>query len=52
LLLDIKIYIMVVVAVAGGTGSVGKTLVDAFMEDGTHKVVVLARKVNNLAMID
>ncbi|KAF2728519.1 NAD(P)-binding protein [Polyplosphaeria fusca] len=36
---------MVVVAVVGGTGSVGKTLVDAFKEDGQHEVVVLARKV-------
>lgn len=38
---------MVVIAVAGGTGSVGQTIVDAFEEDGKHTVVVLARKVNN-----
>jgi uncharacterized protein YbjT (DUF2867 family) len=36
---------MVVVAVVGGTGSVGRTIVDAFKEDGKHKVIVLARKV-------
>ncbi|KAJ4986501.1 hypothetical protein SVAN01_08063 [Stagonosporopsis vannaccii] len=37
---------MVVVAVAGGTGSVGKTIVDALKADGKHKVIVLARKVS------
>ncbi|KAF2129549.1 NAD(P)-binding protein [Dothidotthia symphoricarpi CBS 119687] len=36
---------MVVVAVMGGTGSVGRTIVDALKEDGKHKVIVLARKV-------
>lgn len=36
---------MVVVAVAGGTGSVGKTIVDALKADGTYEVIVLARKV-------
>jgi nucleoside-diphosphate-sugar epimerase len=35
---------MVVVAVVGGTGNVGKTIVDAFKEDGKHEVIVLARK--------
>ncbi|UPX17228.1 uncharacterized protein EKO05_0007594 [Ascochyta rabiei] len=35
---------MVVVAVAGGTGTVGMTIVDAFKEDGEHEVIVLARK--------
>lgn len=37
---------MVIVAVAGGTGSVGKTIVDAIKADGTHEVIVLTRKVN------
>ncbi|TVY76133.1 Oxidoreductase swnN [Lachnellula suecica] len=36
---------MVVVAIVGGTGNVGKTLVDAFKEDGKHEVIVLGRKV-------
>ncbi|KAF1955369.1 NAD(P)-binding protein [Byssothecium circinans] len=36
---------MVVVAIVGGTGAVGKTLVDAFKADGKHEVIVLARKV-------
>jgi uncharacterized protein YbjT (DUF2867 family) len=36
---------MVVVAIVGGTGSVGRTLIDAFKESGKHDVVVLARKV-------
>ncbi|KAJ4315043.1 hypothetical protein N0V94_006155 [Neodidymelliopsis sp. IMI 364377] len=39
---------MVVVAVVGGTGNVGKTIVDAFKEDGKHEVIVLARKANQL----
>ena len=37
---------MVVVAVIGGTGNVGKTIVDGFKEDGTHQVIVLGRKVS------
>ena len=41
---------MVVVAVAGGTGNVGKTLVDAFKEDGKHEVIALARKVSKGAV--
>ena len=36
---------MVNVAVAGGTGGVGKTIVEAFKEFPQHKVFVLARKV-------
>ncbi|KAJ4341946.1 hypothetical protein N0V95_007071 [Ascochyta clinopodiicola] len=36
---------MVVVAVVGGTGNVGRTIVDAFKENGEHEVIVLARKV-------
>lgn len=41
---------MVVVAVFGGTGSVGKTIVEALKEDGTHEVVVLGRKVNAITI--
>jgi NAD dependent epimerase/dehydratase family enzyme len=37
---------MVVVAIVGGTGSVGHTLVDAFKENAKHDVIVLARKVS------
>ncbi|KAK5987361.1 Oxidoreductase BOA1 [Cladobotryum mycophilum] len=35
---------MVRVAVAGGTGGLGRTIVEALEEDGTHDVVVLTRK--------
>ncbi|KAF9693840.1 hypothetical protein EKO04_008111 [Ascochyta lentis] len=35
---------MVVVAVVGGTGNVGRTIVDALKEDGNHEVIILARK--------
>jgi uncharacterized protein YbjT (DUF2867 family) len=38
---------MVVVAVVGGTGSVGKTIVEAFLADGTHQVIVFGRKVSD-----
>jgi predicted dinucleotide-binding enzyme len=36
---------MVTVAVIGGTGSVGKTIVDAFLAEGTHEVITITRKV-------
>ncbi|KAL8376054.1 hypothetical protein RB595_007255 [Gaeumannomyces hyphopodioides] len=36
---------MVVVAVAGGTGSMGRALVDALVATGKHEVKVLSRKV-------
>jgi len=38
---------MVKVAVAGGTGSVGRTIVDALKENPKHEVIVLARKVSS-----
>jgi predicted dinucleotide-binding enzyme len=38
---------MVAVAVIGGTGSVGKTIVDAFVAEGTHEVIVISRKVRD-----
>lgn len=43
---------MVVVAIVGGTGNVGKTLVDAFKESGKHDVIVIARKVSHCALGD
>ena len=36
---------MVVVALIGGTGNVGKTLVDALKASEKHKVIVFGRKV-------
>lgn len=36
---------MVVIAIVGGTGGVGRTLVEAFVADGKYQVIVLARKV-------
>jgi uncharacterized protein YbjT (DUF2867 family) len=40
---------MVVVAVVGGTGNVGKTLVDALKASNKHEVIVLGRKVRSIA---
>lgn len=37
---------MVNVAVAGGTGKVGRTLVEAIVAAGKHEVVVLSREVS------
>ena len=37
---------MVTVAVAGGTGKVGRTLVEAIVAAGKHEVVVLSREVS------
>jgi phosphoserine aminotransferase len=36
---------MAIIAVAGGTGAVGKTIVDVLTQDSKHEVVVLTRKV-------
>jgi nucleoside-diphosphate-sugar epimerase len=36
---------MVVVAVAGGTGAVGRSIVEAFISQGKHEVIVLSRTV-------
>lgn len=38
---------MVVVAIAGGTGGVGRTVVDAIAEAGEHKAIVLSRTVSS-----
>lgn len=45
---------MPVVAVIGGTGSVGKTIVEVLRADPKHKVVVLARtaKTNDVIATD
>ncbi|KAH7110618.1 hypothetical protein B0J11DRAFT_620116 [Dendryphion nanum] len=37
---------MVKVAIAGGTGGVGRAIVDAFKDQTTHKFIVLSRKEN------
>ncbi|KAF7595235.1 hypothetical protein BBP40_006981 [Aspergillus hancockii] len=37
------------IAVAGGTGSVGQTIVEALVADGKHKVIVLTRKARSPA---
>lgn len=43
---------MKVVAVAGGTGSVGSTIVDGLVEYGKHKVYALSRKVSQSSAFD
>ena len=42
---------MVTVAVIGGTGSVGKTIVEAFLAEGIHEVIVVSRKVRLPALL-
>lgn len=37
---------MVVVAVAGGTGGVGKTIVEQLQISKKHEVILISRKVN------
>ncbi|KAK3369846.1 hypothetical protein B0H63DRAFT_551718 [Podospora didyma] len=37
---------MVVVAVAGGTGHMGRTIVEAFIADGKHTILILGRNPN------
>jgi len=37
---------MVVIAVAGGTGALGRTIVEALVAKGTNEVKILARKFN------
>ncbi|KAK4248804.1 isoflavone reductase [Corynascus novoguineensis] len=37
---------MTIVAVAGGTGNIGRTIVDAILATGKHQVKVLSRKAN------
>lgn len=40
-------FTMVVVAVAGGTGGVGRTVLDAIAKAGEHKAIVLSRTVSS-----
>ena len=42
---------MVRVAIAGGTGSLGRTLVEAIVEREGHDVFVTTRKVGDLALV-
>ena len=42
---------MVVVAIAGGSGNLGRALVDAIKAKGGAEVIILARKVSLLAMV-
>lgn len=37
---------MAIIAVAGGTGNVGRTIVEAIVAAGKHEVKILARKVS------
>lgn len=39
------IHKMSVVAVAGGTGSIGRSVVEEIVADGKYEVIVLSRKV-------
>jgi NAD dependent epimerase/dehydratase family enzyme len=41
---------MVVVAVAGGTGGVGRTLLDAIAKAGEHTAIVLSRTVSRTSV--
>lgn len=38
---------MVVVAVAGGTGGLGRTVLDAIAKAGKHEAIVLSRTVSS-----
>jgi len=42
---------MVLVAIAGGSGNLGRALVDAIKAKGGAEVVILARKVSLLATV-
>lgn len=39
---------MVVVAVAGGTGAVGRSIVEALVSQAKHEVIVLSRTVRHI----
>jgi uncharacterized protein YbjT (DUF2867 family) len=41
---------MITVAVAGGTGGVGKTIVEQLAREQKHNVVILSRKVGTSSM--
>jgi uncharacterized protein YbjT (DUF2867 family) len=40
---------MVTVAIAGGTGGVGRAIVNSIVANGKHKAIVLARRVSSPA---
>ncbi|KAF5011260.1 hypothetical protein FDECE_2613 [Fusarium decemcellulare] len=40
---------MSVVAVAGGTGQLGRSIVETLLENGNYKVIILTRKANQVA---
>jgi uncharacterized protein YbjT (DUF2867 family) len=42
---------MVVVAIAGGSGNLGRALVDALKAKGRFEIIVLARKVSPLGAL-
>ena len=42
---------MVVVAVAGGTGHLGRTIVEAILATGKHEVKIISRKVHHLSLL-
>ena len=42
---------MVNVAIAGGTGHIGRTIVDVLGEDPGHKAIILSRKVSSTSMV-
>lgn len=42
---------MAIIAVAGGTGDVGRTIVEALLDSGKHKVFVLGRKVRDVVHV-
>jgi uncharacterized protein YbjT (DUF2867 family) len=39
---------MAIIAVAGGTGQMGRAVVDALIASGKHKTIILSRKVSML----
>jgi NAD dependent epimerase/dehydratase family enzyme len=41
---------MVTIAVAGGTGNIGRTICDALKGSTKHKTIILARKVYILSL--
>lgn len=43
---------MPTVAIAGGTGSIGRTILEAVVADGKFSAFVLSRKVRSLKVFD
>jgi putative NADH-flavin reductase len=42
---------MVVVAIAGGTGNVGRTIVDVLSESTEHEIIILARNTPEVSLV-